>query len=230
VQVATVQVEKLQWRAKHEPENTARLLAEALTALDHAHAELASARDELHEHADEMLATRLERELEWARYRDLFEAAPVSYIETDPYGVVIEANRSSCELLSVSAARFVGKPLAAFVAQVDRRRFRHVLATLGPSVQRASMAVRLKSRGKTEPFAVHVDISTVDHRMGREAAVRWVITPQRATDVIASIDSNRSSAAPSSEAATQSVARPRAMFVRRTRRSPRRSRTSTCSR
>jgi PAS domain S-box-containing protein len=230
VQVATVLVEKLQWRAKHEPENSAHLLAEALTALDHAHAELAAARDELHEHADEMLATRLERELEWARYRDLFEAAPVSYIETNSYGVVIEANRSSCELLNLSAARLVGKPLAAFVAQGDRRRFRLALATLGPSVQRTSLALHLKSRGESAPFAVQVDFSTVDTRMGRAPAVRWVIIPQRGVDAVSSIESGRSHEMRLTEAVSQPVAKPRATLVRRIRRSPRRSRLSVCSR
>jgi PAS domain S-box-containing protein len=219
----------LQRRAKNEPENSARLLAEALSALDNAHAELAAARDELHEHADEMLATRLERELEWTRYRHLFEAAPVSYVETDTCGVVIEANRRSCALLNLPAARLIGKPLAAFVSQVDRLTFRRFLSTLGASLQHASIVLHLKSRNGGAPFTVQAHVSTVDTMLGRAPALRWVMIPHGAPGAM-SPDEAADNETPMTEAVLQTAARTRARLARRNRRSLVRSRAAACSR
>jgi len=228
LQVATLRVEQLQRRASNEREDSSRLLAEALSALDNAHAELAAARDEFHEQADEMLATRLERELEWTRYRDLFEAAPVSYIETDPYGVVIEANRKSCDLLSLPPWRVVGKPLVAFVAQVDRLTFRHLLQTLTAPAQRASISVRLKPRTQGEPLGVRMDVCTGEPVLGRAPAIRWVILPS--SDSAGRADPSCGQEARATEALSQSVATARAALPRRARRSRRSSHVSTCSR
>jgi hypothetical protein len=141
---------------------------------------------------------------------------------------VIEANRKSCELLRLPAWRVVGKPLVAFVAQVDRLTFRHLLHTMTAPSQRASISLRLKPRIQGEPLGVRMDICTGEAVMGRAPAVRWVIIPE--SDSAASADPTRREEARSTAALSQSVAAARAPLPRRIRRSRRSVYVSTCSR
>lgn len=222
VQVATLRAEHLQGRAKNEPEKSSPLLAEALSALEHAHAELAAACDELHEHVDAMLATRLERELEWARYRDLFETAPVAYIETDMSGIVIEANRRAGELLDVFASRLVGKPLAVFIARVDRVEFRDMLFSVGAKPQRGSMAVRLKPRNLDGLISAQAEVAPVDGQLGRAPALRWVFVA-RCEEAVVVPAGPASGPAPLAEALARTAETTRNAIEQHARRPRRRS-------
>ena len=51
-----------------------------------------------------------------ARYRSLFEDAPVAYHEIDCGGVVRQVNQAECDLLGVERAQIVGRPIWEFVA------------------------------------------------------------------------------------------------------------------
>ena len=57
---------------------------------------------------------------ERARYRDLYELAPVGYCTIAENGVVVEANRSAAQLLGVAHNALVGSPFELFVAEEDR--------------------------------------------------------------------------------------------------------------
>lgn len=182
VRLAESRADQLRSRANGEPDTSLKLLTEALSALDHAHAELAAARDELHERADELLATRIERELEWARYRDLFEAAPIPYMETDTLGVVIEGNHRCCEFLNVLPAQLVGKPLAVFIAQSDRLLFRRTLHALSVGSRYESITVQLQPRGSSASFPTRAEISTVGALPGQARAIRCMFIASREVD------------------------------------------------
>jgi PAS domain S-box-containing protein len=174
VEAAALRAEQLQSRAKCEPVNREAVLAEALRALDLAHSELEAARDQLREQADELLATRLEHELEWTRYRDLFEAAPLPYIETDLRGVVIEANRSLSALLKVPPGRLIGKPIIAFIALPDRREFRDALEAVITGHPSASIVVHVHPRGAIDTVATRLEITKVVPPGDRAETVRWM--------------------------------------------------------
>jgi PAS domain-containing protein len=180
VQTATFRAEHLRSRAEREPQNSARLLVEALHALDQTRAQLAVARDELHELADQLLAARLERELEWARYRDLFEAAPLPYLETDLRGIVIEGNRSLCDLLCVRPAELIAKPILAYVAQPDRRACRDTLEAFSLGATKTSILVNLRPRGASSAVPSWLDMAAVTPWPDRNLTVRWMFSTPRA--------------------------------------------------
>jgi PAS domain S-box-containing protein len=172
LRLASVRAADLRRRADGEPHNSEAWLLEALHALDHAHAELLAAQDELYQRADELLSARVEHELEWQRYRDLFEAAPISYVETDMRGNVIEANRRCCELLNIAPRQIVDKPLVVYVAQADRPLFRQNLGLLAQRSERASLGLRLQPRHASELIAVLAQVAAVENT-GRARAFRW---------------------------------------------------------
>jgi PAS domain-containing protein len=180
VQAATFRAEYLRSRAEREPQNSARLLVEALHALDQARAQLAVARDELHEQADQLLAARLERELEWARYRDLFEAAPLPYLETDLRGIVIEGNRSLCDLLRVRPAELIAKPILVYIGQPDRRACRDTLEALSLGATKTSILVNLRPRGLSTPVPTWLDMAAVAPWADSTVTVRWMFSTPRA--------------------------------------------------
>jgi PAS domain S-box-containing protein len=176
LRVASLRASELRRRAHGEPHNSEAWLVEALHALDHAHAELLAAQDELNQRADELLNARVEHELEWLRYRDLFEAAPMAYVETDLQGNVIEANRRCCELLKITPAQLVDKPLVVFVTQGDRQLFRQSLSLLALRSERASVELHLLPRRTSDPIAVRAEIVAVGDPAGRTRAFRWAFS------------------------------------------------------
>ena len=64
------------------------------------------------------------------RYQALFDLAPDGYLVSDPQGLVEEANRAAEELFGVQRAYLAGKPLGAFIAEVDRPAFQRVIDRL----------------------------------------------------------------------------------------------------
>ena len=72
-------------------ERFARLSAELDVAIE----ELSVTGEELREQTDELTATRRALEAERQRYQELFEAAPVAYLVTDPMARIREANRAA---------------------------------------------------------------------------------------------------------------------------------------
>lgn len=174
LQLTALRVEQLNRRATGEEGADAPLLAEALLELDHAHAELNVARDELHARADEMLEARLARELEWERYRDLFESAPIAYIETDRRGIVLDGNSMARLILSVPGAQhLIGKPLVVFVDQADRVRFRNTLEVIGVRSSHMSIQLKLCPRGRAGTIQTWAAVSSVGTLPFQAPAVRW---------------------------------------------------------
>lgn len=117
-----------------------RLLDEAVEELSNALAELHAAGLELHRQNDELVSAQTETDTERRRYQDLFDFAPDGYLTTDPYGVILEANRAAAILLGMSAGRLVRKPFATCVAQEERKRFRTLIDQGKPAHARQSPA------------------------------------------------------------------------------------------
>lgn len=111
-------------------------------------------------------------ERERNRYAEIFEHAPIARLITDNFGTVREANRSAAELLAVAPGFLVGKPLAMFVPEEDRRDFRDrlraVAATTVPTTWLMWMNRRDAARFRAE---AHVVASQSD--FGR---LHWAIT------------------------------------------------------
>jgi signal transduction histidine kinase/ActR/RegA family two-component response regulator len=54
-------------------------------------------------------------------YAELFDFAPVAYLNLSPTGIILAANLTACGLLAVERARCIGLPLSGFVRPRDRQ-------------------------------------------------------------------------------------------------------------
>jgi PAS domain S-box-containing protein len=104
--------------------------SEALEELSTTLEELHVVSDELSRQNTELAAAHLVAQAERQRYQDLFDFAPDGYLVTDTNGVIREANRAAADLLHVAQELLVGKPLAVYVAENERKAFRDILSTL----------------------------------------------------------------------------------------------------
>lgn len=132
-------------------EDTA-IASEALEELSTTLEELHVASDELSRQNAELTAAHLAMQAERQRYQDLFDFAPDGYLVTDTNGVIREANRAAGDLLHVAQERLVGKPLAVYVTEGERKAFRDILSTLlKRSISGANeWEIGLKPRGSKE--------------------------------------------------------------------------------
>ncbi|HET9557526.1 MAG TPA: PAS domain-containing protein, partial [Actinomycetota bacterium] len=142
-------IAELQRRSGTDRAPEAGLLPEVLAELDVAIEELSVTGEELREQTDELTATRRALEAERQRYLELFEAAPVAYLVTDPMARVCEANRAAAALFGVAKGFLAGKPLAAYVDGTDRWGFRSMVNRLyhGEDQRVADWPLRLRCRG-----------------------------------------------------------------------------------
>src|SRR6266850_5552544 len=95
---------------------------------------------------DELDLLRLALAREAARYRTLFESAPVGFITTDLVGKVLEANVAAGEYFQLENRFLVGKPILTFVAPEERRAFRSWMLSLGRHGARGSLTARMRRR------------------------------------------------------------------------------------
>jgi len=58
---------------------------------------------------------------------DLFDTAPVGYLDVDRAGIVLRANRRQCKLLGLQASEVIGKHCADLVPESERGRYREQL-------------------------------------------------------------------------------------------------------
>ena len=68
-----------------------------------------------------------EREENEAKYRDLFENAPVAYHELDRQGIIRRVNRAHCALLGYEADDMLWRPMWEFVAEGEREASREAI-------------------------------------------------------------------------------------------------------
>ena len=143
----------------------------ALQEIDTAHEELRVAEEQLHAQADEILATRGALEAERTHYNELFDAAPDAYLVTDLNGAVLEANRRAGMMFNLDPAFLITKPLASFVAEHDRTRFRDLLSTMGDA--RIETELRIQPR-KGEPYRIVFAAQRAKAGRYGEPAIRWL--------------------------------------------------------
>jgi PAS domain S-box-containing protein len=132
---------------------------------------------------EELRFTRDELELNYARYMELYDFAPVGYVSLSPEGTLLKSNLAAARLLGLNRSVVVGKPLSQFlvpwhregwVGLLDRiRQYRSQVETLevqlnGDERGRRTIALTLRplgpSRKGSEPtriLAVMVDNTEV---------------------------------------------------------------------
>ena len=120
--------ERAEARAREEDAEIADRSPSELRAILH---ELRVHQLELEMQNDELRRAHAELEVSRARYRDLFDRAPVGYVTLDADAVVIDGNVTVCALLGVTLATLRGQPFPRHVLPADQDVFhRHQQALL----------------------------------------------------------------------------------------------------
>jgi PAS domain S-box-containing protein len=151
------------------PDGPLSVLAEALEALQ-------VAGEELRQQNEEVRASREAVERERERYQDLFDFAPDCYLETDPGGIITEANRAAAAMFGVAQRYLVAKPLVAYVPQQQHilllSLLRALRDTCSDGVERAELVI--EPRGGA---SVYVDIiaAAVRDFEGHLVGLRWLL-------------------------------------------------------
>ena len=140
--------------------------------------ELQICMEELRVAAEELMSLRDQLSIERQRYAELFDFAPDAYLETDALWNIREANRAAAELFRCAQEHLVGKPLAVFVAEEERRTFRASLAALGQAGRNAPLDWSATVQSRTgETLPVRIRASAARDGKGRITGTRCLIRP-----------------------------------------------------
>ncbi|MBN3963227.1 PAS domain-containing sensor histidine kinase [Nostoc sp. NMS8] len=153
---------------KYIGENSLReLLQQAMT-------EISISLEELQQQNEELIATRHLLEAERQRYYDLFNFAPDGYLLTDATGIIQEANYAAANLLKVRQSYLIGKPLAVFVHQTQRQKFRQIMLQLQQQGQIRREELQIFHEEGSTDFPAEITAIAVQDSQGETGNLRWL--------------------------------------------------------
>jgi len=150
------------------------VLSRAFEELAHALDELQSADQALRRQHDESLNKQAELELECQRYKDLFDHAPAAYIVTSIDGAIRQSNPAALALLKTTDRTVVGRSLALFVPEGQRRALREKIASLLEAAASQEWVLNMCS-WEGGAFQARLTASVMRGASGRPLAVYWLI-------------------------------------------------------
>jgi diguanylate cyclase (GGDEF)-like protein/PAS domain S-box-containing protein len=162
-----------------------QLMEDLSVALEELHVTAA----ELEHQTEELESARQALDSARRSYLELFELAPDADLVTDPAGVIAGANRAAAVLLGVSGRALVGKPLAVFLGESDRRTFYTKLRKLSEPGARGprdwELAV-LPRRGGAVPVGATVGLmrDTQDRLTGLRFLLRDISDRERTEEAL----------------------------------------------
>lgn len=140
--------------------------------------ELAVVIEELQAQNAELAAGRVELEEHARHSQELFEMVADGYLTTDPEGIILEANRSACEMFGRPRRQVVGKPLAAFVDADDRGAFYTQLSRIGRAGAGGHLTVNLSIRDH-EIIPASLRATHAAPRSGHGPTLMWLLRDRR---------------------------------------------------
>lgn len=146
----------------------------ATTLLQEAVEELLVTEEELREQHEELLVTRHDAEAAYERYATLLALVPDGHVVTDALGIIAEANPAVAALFDVSQEVLIGKPLALYVAQGDRRAFRTQLSRLPAQGWAQDWELHFQPR-HGRPFPAEIMVSVGRGAGESEVMLYWFI-------------------------------------------------------
>lgn len=97
-------------------------------------------------------------------YYDLFHTLPIAYLITDANGLIREANQAIAQLLNLPQSYLIGKPLALYVAEEDRRAFRTALNQVHTSsIQHCEITFSPRNRDRVAASVQIAAIAALEH-------------------------------------------------------------------
>ncbi|MBX3066664.1 MAG: GAF domain-containing protein [Anaerolineae bacterium] len=134
--------------------------------------ELEVAEEELRQQSDELVQARLQAEREQARYQELFEFAPEGYLVTDPSSLIQEANIAAANLLNVEPGFVVGKPLAIYIHENERREFRRRLRAAAHTAGTIAWDTKVVPR-KQDAIDISITLAPIRGDSYALVGIRW---------------------------------------------------------
>ncbi|QLE43625.1 PAS domain S-box protein [Nostoc sp. C052] len=142
--------------------------------LQQAMTEISISLEELQQQNEELIATRNLVEAESQRYYDLFNFAPDGYLLTDATGIIQEANYAAAKLLKVRQSYLIGKPLAVFVHQTERQKFRQIMLQLQQQRQIHREELQIFHEEGSTDFPAELTAIAVQDSQGKTGNLRWL--------------------------------------------------------
>ncbi|MEH1817677.1 MAG: PAS domain S-box protein [Nostoc sp.] len=161
-QLASLAAEKYIGQDSHR-----ELLQQAMT-------EISISLEELQQQNEELINTRHLLEAESQRYYDLFNFAPDGYLLTDATGIIQEANYAAAQLLKVRQSYLIGKPLAVFVHQTQRQKFRQIMLQLQQQGQIRREELQIFHEEGSTDFPAELTAIAVQDSQGKTGNLRWL--------------------------------------------------------
>jgi len=131
------------------------------------------AAEELYQQNEELLRTRYFLEEECQTYQDLFELTSDAYLITNTEGIIEEANRTACDLLSCSKHFLVGKPIIDFVSVKESQLFSSEIQVSQWEKNR-ELVVPLKEAKSNSSYRA-LTVGVVKSKQGKPQALHWII-------------------------------------------------------
>ena len=150
-----------------EQDYPTELLQKAIT-------EISISLEELQQQNEELIATRHLVEVERQRYYDLFNFAPDGYLLTDVTGIIQEANYAAAKLLNVRQSYLIGKPMAVFVHQTERQKFRQIMLQLQQQWQIKREELQISHEQGSTDFPAELTAIAVEDSQGKIGNLRWL--------------------------------------------------------
>ncbi|OYD90120.1 hybrid sensor histidine kinase/response regulator [Nostoc sp. 'Peltigera membranacea cyanobiont' 210A] len=142
--------------------------------LQQAMTEISISLEELQQQNEELIATRHLVEAERQRYYNLFNFAPDGYLLTDATGIIQEANYAAAKLLNVRQSYLIGKPMAVFVHQTERQKFRQIMLQLQQQGQIRREELRFFHGQGITDFPAELTAIAVGDSQGKTGNLRWL--------------------------------------------------------
>jgi PAS domain S-box-containing protein len=150
------------------------LLPRAFEELDYALEELQTLETEIYQQQMQLLDTREQLEAERQTYQELFEFAPASYLITTPEGVIRRANQAAATLFESVEKFMIGRSLALFVPDGERRAFRDRIMRLHTLDGIQEWQAYMQPWGG-QAFDAMISVAVVRGKLGRPMTLRWII-------------------------------------------------------
>src|SRR5438876_403737 len=100
----------------------------------------------------ELQEAHAELEASRNRYAELYDFAPVGYVDFDRHGIVQQINLTGAELLGRVRARIIGKPFSLFLNPVEALKFSQHIRNSWKTREKEVIELELRGKGGARVF------------------------------------------------------------------------------
>jgi PAS domain S-box-containing protein len=164
------------YRQGGNPSNHDPVLAAAFEELASAMEVMRATNEEHQQQHEEWVNECVRIEQECRRYQELFIYVPAGYLVTSLEGTIRQANVEAAEILQTTDRLLVGRSLALFVPEGQRRPFRAAVERLRQAEQVQEWRMQLEP-WKGAPFQASLLVRVARSGRGSPLALHWLLRP-----------------------------------------------------